>query len=199
MDELTPEEFTRLMLIAAAPPNRVGEVVARLVGDEITIGPISVGPGDVATATAVGKRGVVRASPCEDPDWHQIITVPIDLTVTVDIAGRVAEYRGAVEVRTRIRMRLERPCTVAVQIEDVAADNVEADIEATGFAARLLGYVGSIDETVHKQVLDQVNEMVRSPEFEAALHIDVIGLMERAWDAGLVVQLPDEDRTTVPG
>ena len=33
MSELTPEEFTQLVLIAAAPPDRVGELVARLVGE----------------------------------------------------------------------------------------------------------------------------------------------------------------------
>jgi hypothetical protein len=29
-----------------------------------------------------------------------------------------------------------------------------------------------------------------SPEFDAAMHIDVMGLMKRAWDADLVVELP---------
>jgi hypothetical protein len=29
-----------------------------------------------------------------------------------------------------------------------------------------------------------------TPEFDAAMHIDVNGLMKRAWDAGLVVALP---------
>jgi hypothetical protein len=59
MSELTPEEFTPLVLIAAAPPNRVGEVVARLVGEHITIGPIAVGPGGMGSATAWGTRGQV--------------------------------------------------------------------------------------------------------------------------------------------
>ncbi|MDT5204179.1 MAG: hypothetical protein QOD34_815, partial [Mycobacterium sp.] len=29
-----------------------------------------------------------------------------------------------------------------------------------------------------------------SPEFDTAMHIDVMGLMKRAWDADLVVELP---------
>ncbi|MDT5099403.1 MAG: hypothetical protein QOC76_3140 [Mycobacterium sp.] len=28
------------------------------------------------------------------------------------------------------------------------------------------------------------------PEFDAAMHIDAMGLMKRAWGAGLVVELP---------
>ena len=62
MSELTPEEFTQLVLIAAGPPNRVGEVVARLVGEHITIGPIAVGPGGMGSATAWGTRGQVHVA-----------------------------------------------------------------------------------------------------------------------------------------
>ncbi len=69
MSELTPEEFTQLVLIAAAPPNRVGELVARLVGERITIGPIAVGPGGMGSATAWGTVFVTsnRCSPGRPP------------------------------------------------------------------------------------------------------------------------------------
>jgi hypothetical protein len=191
VSELTPEEFTHLLLIAAAPPQRVGEVVARLVGDEITVGPIPVGPGELATATAQGVRGQVHVATLDDADWHQIVTVPIALSVELQLGSGSIRYHGAVQVQTRLRLQLERPCTVTVDIEEVAAHNIRTTVEPVGTAARIVGCVGSVDETVEEQVRGYVNDLMRSPEFEAALHIDVMTLMERAWDADLVVDVPE--------
>ena len=66
MSDLTAEEFTDLVLMAAAPPDRIGEVVARLIGDHIKIGPLAVGPGGIASAIARGKRGHVTVTSCAD-------------------------------------------------------------------------------------------------------------------------------------
>jgi hypothetical protein len=94
------------VLLAAAPPDRVGEVVGSLVGDQLTIGPLEVGPGGLASATARGTRGEVRIGKCVDDYWRQIITVPIALSVDVRLAGQVVRYRGEVEVQIRFRLRL---------------------------------------------------------------------------------------------
>jgi hypothetical protein len=191
---LPPDEFADQVLIAAAPPERVGEVVARLVGDEIKIGPMPVGPGELASATAIGRPAPVRVAACADPDWHQVVTVPIDLSVRIDMAGRTARYRGTVEVRTRLRVQLERPCTVTVHVDRVTPDDVATSMQAIGLPARVLGWVGGIEETVAQQVEDYVNDLIGSPRFDTALHIDVPALLERAWEADLVVVVPEVDK-----
>jgi hypothetical protein len=188
--ELTPEEFTQLVLLAAAPPDRVGEVVARLVGDHLTIGPLEVGPGGIASATARGTRGQVRVAICDDDYWRQIITVPIALSVDVRLAGQLVRYRGKVEVQMRCRLRLDPPCAVTVELEKVQEHHVRITIDPVGVGARLVGWVGGVDEIVAEQVLCYVQDLMSSPEFDTATHIDVMGLMKRAWDAGLVVELP---------
>jgi hypothetical protein len=189
--DLTPEEFTHLLLIAAAPPHRVGEVVARLVGDDFRIGPIPVGPGGVASATAYATRGQVHVAMSDDPDWHQIVTVPISLSVEVRLGNRAARYRGALQVQTRLRLRLTQPCNVKVEIDDLTEDDIRTAIEPIGTAARVVDCVGGVEGTVAEQVLDYVEDLMSRPEFDDALDIDVIQLMQRAWDAGLVVDLPD--------
>ncbi len=190
MGELTPEQFTHLVLLAAAPPDRVGEVVASLVGDQLTIGPLEVGPGGVASATARGTRGEVRVDKCDDDYWRQIITVPIALSVAVRLAGQIVRYRGEVEVQIRFRLRLDAPCAVTVELEQVHEQHVRTTVDPVGVGARLIGWVGGVDEIVAEQVLCYVRDLMSSPEFDAAMHIDVNGLMKRAWDAGLVVALP---------
>jgi hypothetical protein len=188
--ELTPEEFTRLVLLAAAPPDRIGDVVARLVGESIAIGPLEVGPGGIASATARGKRGQVRVAICVDDDWRQVVTVPIALSVNVRLAKQLVRYRGKVEFQTRLRLRLEPPCTVTVELEEVKKHHVRTTVDPVGVGARLIGWVGGIDEIVAEQVLRYVKDLMLSPEFDTAMHIDVMGLMKRAWDADLVVELP---------
>jgi hypothetical protein len=188
--ELSPEQFTQCVLLAAAPPDRVGEVVARLVGDQLTIGPLEVGPGGLASATAKGTRGPVGVEKCVDDDGRQIITVPIALWVDVRLAKQVVRYRGMVEVQTRFRLRLDPPCAVTVELEQVQAHHVRTTVDPVGMGARLIGWVGGVDEIVAEQVLCYIRNLMSSPEFDAAMHIDVMGLMKRAWDTDLVVALP---------
>jgi hypothetical protein len=193
MNILTTDEFVRRTLTAAAPPHRISEVVARLVGDKIKIGPISTGPCEAASATAIGVPGLVQAELCDDAVWHQIVTIPIELSVMVEVAGGIARFHGPVQVQTRIRLQIEQPCGVVVLVEDVQADNVTTAVEADGLSARIVGRLGHFDDIVADQVLTYVNDLIRSPEFEAALHIDVTGLLGRAWEADLVIDFPAAD------
>ena len=192
MDDLTAEEFTHLLLIAAAPPHRVGDVVGRLVGDDFSIGPVPVGPGGMAAATATADRGQVHVATCDDPDWHLEVTVPLSLSVELQVGSRSVGYHGAIQVQTRLRLRLRPPCNVHVEVEDLTEDSIRTAIEPMGAAARLVDCVGGVEGTVAEQVLDHVEQMISGPEFTEALDIDVIGMMQRAWEAGLVVQLPQQ-------
>lgn len=190
MKTLTSDEFVRRSLVAAAPPERVSEVVAQLIGDKISIGPISAGPCEAATATAIGVPGEVHAELCDDEMWHQVVTIPIALAVTVEVAGGIARFHGPVQVRTRIRLDIEQPCDIVVQVEDVRARNITAAVEADGPSGRLIGRVGHVDEIVADQVLSYVTDLIDSPEFQTALRIDVTALLERAWEADLVISVP---------
>jgi hypothetical protein len=191
--ELTAEEFTHLVLLAAAPPERVAEVVARLVGDQITIGPLAVGPGGIASATARGTRGRVSIAISGDDNWHQIVTVPIALRVDVQLAKQILHYRGKVEVQIRFRLRLDPPCTVTVELEEVQKHHIRTAVHPIGVGALLIGWVGRVHQIVAQEVLSYVRVLMASPGFDAAMHIDVVGLLRRAWDADLVVQIAQSD------
>lgn len=190
MSTLTSDEFVRLALSAAAPPEQVSKVVARLVGEEIRIGPISAGPCEAASANAVGVPGAVHAAACDDAVWHQIVTIPIDLSVEVEVAGGMARFRGPVQVQTRIRLQIEEPCDVVVEVENVRTHNITAAVEGVGLSSRIVGRVGHLDDIVVEQVLAYVNDLIGSPEFVAALRIDVVGLLGRAWESDLVITAP---------
>jgi hypothetical protein len=137
--------------------------------------------------------GAVHAELCDDVVWHQVVTIPIDLAVVVEVAGGVARFHGPVQVQTRIRLEIEQPCDVVIQVEDVQAHNITTAVEADGLSARIVGRVGHLDDIVAEQVLNYVNDLIRRPEFAAALRIDVTALLGRAWEADLVISVPAAD------
>lgn len=193
MSGLSSDAFVRLALAAAAPPERVSEVVARLAGDKITIGPMAAGPCEAALATAIGMVGAVASQPSDDTGWDQLVTIPIELSVFVEVAGGLARFRGPVQVQTRIRLEIAEPCDVVVHVEEVTAADVTTAVEAIGLPARIVGRVGRVDEIVVDQVVTYVNGLISSPETVAALRIDVTGLLGRAWEADLVIEFPATD------
>jgi hypothetical protein len=79
---------------------------------------------------------------------------------------------------------------VTVELEQVQEQHVRTSVDPVGVGARLIGWVGGVHEIVAEQVLGYVRDLMSTPEFDAAMHIDVMGLMKRAWDADLVVELP---------
>jgi hypothetical protein len=79
---------------------------------------------------------------------------------------------------------------VTVELEKVQRHHVRTTVDPLGVGARLIGWIGGVDEIVAEQVLCYVKDLMSSPEFATAMHIDVTGLMKRAWDADLVVELP---------
>jgi hypothetical protein len=189
MARLTHAEFAANVLAASASPKRIGKVISHILGDRIEIGPLRVGPGGVGSATAIGVPGLVEAYRCNDLEWDIALAVPVHLSVRVNLAGAIARYTIAVRVQTRIRLVPEEPCTVVVDIEQVHRDNIAARVNPRGMPSRLVGKVGNIDVVVADHVLAYINELFASPPIVALRRIDVAQMMERAWDAGLVVDM----------
>ena len=106
------------------------------------------------------------------------------------VGQRTVHYRGAVQIRARFRLRLDHPCTVTVEIEDVQERHIRTVLTPLGVDAWLIRRVGGVNKIVAKQVLIYVRNLITSAEFDAAMHIDVRQLLQRAWDADLVVPLP---------
>ncbi len=190
MAQLTHADFARHVLTAAMPPDRVASVIAHILGDRIEIGPIRVGPAGVAYATVHGVPGVVDAAYCDDPDWTIAVSVPVSLNVRVHLAGRPARYRIDLNVRTRIRQVLEEPCTVIIEMDDVRRGDVDASVNPHGMPSRVLGWIGNINSQVGDQVVSYFNDLVSSPAVVEVRRINVADLIGRAWDAGLVVDIP---------
>jgi hypothetical protein len=188
--ELSHADFAAEVLAASAAPRRIASVVADIVGDRVAIGEHRVGPSGVGVASAIGVPGPIEATASNTPGWDVDVTVPVQLRVRVQVAGGTARYEIAVRVQTRIKLVPVQPCSVFVKIAEIREEHIDAEVNPRGLPSRLVGWVGRINSVVAAEVVDYINTLFGSPEVMAVRHIDVAQMIDRAWDAGFVIQSP---------
>lgn len=188
MDELSLAEFAARVLGVSAAPDRIAGVIAQIVGDSVEIRNQRVGPNGIGIADAVGAPGEIEAFRSSNADWDVEVMVPVRLRVKVRLAGTVVRYRIDVRVHTHIRLVPVPPCAVFVDIADIGREHVHADIDPNGMPSRILGRIGKINSVVGDKVVAYINELFESPEVLALRRIDVARMIDRAWDAGFVVE-----------
>ena len=192
MTALSHADFAANLLAAAASADRVAQVITRFV-EPIEIGPVAIGPGGVCTAFAVGTPSKVVVAPFDDAGWDYLIAVPVALQVSVRIAGRELAYFIYIVVRARIRLVLEAPCTVLVDVDSVESSDVTVNIDPRGVSSRLLGWLGNVGSLVEDHVVDYLNDLFESPAMHAVRRIDVAEMIDRAWLNGAVFAAGSRD------
>lgn len=188
--KLSHADFAVRVLAASASPRRIASVVADILGDRVEIRGHRVGPNGVGVASAIGEPGPIEATPSTSPRWDVDVTVPVQLRVRVQVAGGTARYKIALRVQTRIKLVPVEPCSVFVRIEEIRQKDIDADVNPRGMPSRLVGFVGRINNVVAAEVVTYINDLFGSPEVLAVRKIDVARMIDRAWDAGFVVEAP---------
>ncbi|MEU2040348.1 hypothetical protein [Nocardia niwae] len=179
--------FAQELLRSAARPERIAGVIEEIVGDRIEVGPVQAGPGALVCVTAIGRPGDVRAEAYEGQGWDVAVEVPITLRLRVELAGVPARFAAAVRVRMRVQLVLEDPCAVFVRTEEVGEEHVDVRVRAVDGPARLLGRLGDVRSMVAEHVVAYIGDLLSSPEVRELRRIDIAQVIERAWEAGLII------------
>jgi hypothetical protein len=188
--EMSHSDFARSILGAAMAPERVARMVHQVLGDGFSVGPMPVGPAGLAVASARGVPGTVHAQRSNDPHWDVNLTVPVSLRVKVALRGAglvpaKVEYQIRVVAHTRLRLLLERPGNVVVDVEGVRRQDVETIVVPLDIPSRLVGWVGKVNSIVAENVVTYFNRLVRGESVAKNLRIDVLAIVERAFAQGL--------------
>ncbi|MGW4365993.1 hypothetical protein ACWEKT_10135 [Nocardia takedensis] len=158
---ITYGELGRRFFDRIVTRERVSEVVERMAGRPIEIGPLRTGPGRRATVTVRGAIRLPQVSerlPRENVDapvsFELLVPVSLDITVEVLKANR---YRADVEIPLVLTARAADPLLIVIDVPPPDARDLKLSFQAHGMRAATLGAVAGI----RKQVVAQVTRVVR--------------------------------------
>ena len=180
--------FAEAFIARAAGPEQASTLIARLVGDTISVGPEQVGPKGRATAFATGRVGAVTVTPLPGAsEQSMILTIPAALTIEVRLGRRYSKQFGTnIAVPLRITPRITDPLQLDIEVRRPQPQDLVVDIELARFSVALLQAVGNIDTLLRERIIEFIDGVLDSPEGQAATRVDLGRVIDDAWNSGLV-------------
>jgi hypothetical protein len=188
----TYQEFGELFFRASITSERILGVVDAIAGQPIDFGPMGVGPGRIAQATAHGKIGDATATELPGSPISYRLVVPVDLDFTVDLQVEKERFHAYVEVPLIVTAHATPDLRIVVDVRPPDPDELELDLAAEGMRASLLKRVANIDGELRRFVAKYVAREIEKPHVAAARVIDVGGSIDLVW-AGLAPRRESED------
>jgi hypothetical protein len=164
---------------------RIEHAVAEVAGDRVEVGPIGVGPADAASVVAKGTIGAPTAQPLDpeaDGTRRFKVDIPVELHLSVKVAGTLHRFESNVAVPLRLAVRTAAgPLSLIIDIPSPELDDLDVEVHASGVAARVLGRLGNVEAKIRKEVVAFISERLDSPEAMQARVIDIGTVAEAMW------------------
>lgn len=181
------QAFADSFISRAIGPEQLGSVVAKLLGESISVGPLAVGPKGRASAMAVGRFGNVTVRP-KASGPVMIVTVPVFLEIDIHLGKRLRRRFGArVAIPLSIVPRIENSLLLMIEVIRPDPVDIDLDLGVGGVSAAMLRRVGNIDGLLREQTLGMIDGILDSPAGRAATEIDLGVVIDEAWKNGLVM------------
>lgn len=187
---VSPVEFADALLRAAASPERIGAILTRILQDHSDVGPITIGPGGLLSAQIVTRTDLARIDPHETDHCQFGVRVPMLLWLDIRLGELTARLIAAVHVSTRITLVPDRPCVLVVQHQPIRAVDVVVKAEGRNTLGWIMTRFGLLGMFLAAQVAAQANTLLSRPDLVESSRIDVLGLIDRAWNAAHVLDVP---------
>ncbi|WP_431956681.1 hypothetical protein [Nocardia lijiangensis] len=170
-------EFGHRFFSRIVTRDRVFEVVEKMAGRPIEVGPLKTGPKNRATVTVKGAirqpRLVERAAGPDDLVAFDL-TLPVGLDITVQVF-KANQYRADVEIPLVLIARAADPLLIVIDVPPLATEDIRMDFKAHGVRAAALGALAGIKKQVVAQVAGVVREQLAD---SAGRTIDVAGRID---------------------
>lgn len=184
---VTPEQFVGNLLRDTITCERVAAVVARIAGERIEVGPLSVGPGGAVTAKGVGVIGPVTVMAAPGPLLGFEASIPAELTIDLSAGGPSHRFLGDVVVPLHIQTVLEAPACALLEVASLRPSEVSVQLRVNAMMAVILQTLGNANGEVAEQVALVVNRRVG--EVVGVRRINVAAMLDQAWDQAMAAQL----------
>lgn len=194
----TPEEQT----LPAAPParaigydefgmrfmnlvlhrDRVMESINRVLGAEFSLGPIGAGPGrKVAKVTANGTFGAAYGEALTDVVGYEV-NLPVDVAFHLDLGVDMLRFNAEVLLPLRLTMELVEPLTILWHITPPDPDDVVMTIASDSRRATVLQKLTGLDGELRRFIVRFVDRELEKPHVRKAMTIDLVTLIDNAWE-----------------
>lgn len=195
---LTYEEFGRRFFEAAVTPERVAATLGSTAGSGMRMGPMKMGPGNLAKVTAdvtVGEPTVTRYI-------SDVITmdalIPLHVVLKIDLILDKQRFDVSGSIRLPMTVQALAPLHVFIDIAAPEARDVDIDVQSHSFRGQIIGMIGDIEGEVKRFVAEYIREELAKPEVLAARLIDVAAEMEAALDESAKAAPPAPATTVTP-
>jgi hypothetical protein len=179
------QEFGAALIDEAVTPARIEHAVAEVAGNRVEVGPLLVGPGDAASVVAKGEIGAPTAKPAaaeDDGTRRFTVTIPVELHLSVKVAGTLHRFESTVQVHLRLAVRTAaRPLSLIIDIAPPEPFDLEVDVRASGMVGRVLGRLGDDDGKIRREVVGFIRARVESDDARAARVINISDAVESVW------------------
>lgn len=174
---------------AAVTEDRVLAGVNAMAGQQISFGPLGVGPGRIAKVTAVGEIGTATGQRTSTDPVQFDVLLPVTLQFNLDLGVDVHRFDADVEVPIVLTARAREDLAIVVDIDPPTKDDITVRLKAKGLRATVTQYAANVDGELRRFIAKYVGRELEKPKIVAARVIDIGAAIER----GAVSVVPKGD------
>ncbi|MEJ2867073.1 hypothetical protein WCD74_04810 [Actinomycetospora sp. OC33-EN08] len=160
------------VVAAVVTPERAVRDVSGLIGDRIAFGPVTAGPGGMATARAVGVIGRLRGR--RQGPARTEVHVPVQLDLTVEIGARTVPVDGQMTVRIGLEACLAPGSDhIVVEVDEIGPADIALETRTSGIGGVFVRRLGNLDAEIRHHVIGFVTDLLGSEEARDLRRIDL--------------------------
>jgi len=177
------EEFGRRFFEEAVTEERVAAAFAEIAGGDITMGPMSQGPGGLAKVTARVKIQQAEVSRTVADTITFAVRIPLLIELIVDL--RLDKQRFIVDgdIALRATARAAEPLMIVIDVAKPRPSDIAVHVTSKSLRGEIVRIIGGVDGEIRRFVAAYVAEEIDSPASQQAKIIDVATAVASAWDA----------------
>ncbi len=176
------DEFGMRFMNLVLHRDRVMESINRVLGEEFHLGPIGAGPGrKVAKVTASGVFGTAYGEALSDVVGYNV-NLPLSVAFTLDLGIDVLRFDAELVLPLRLTMDLVEPLTILWHISPPHPDEVVMTIASDSRRATVLQKLTGLDSELRRFIVRFVDRELEKPHVVRAMRIDLVTLIDNAWE-----------------
>ncbi|WP_457109433.1 hypothetical protein [Marmoricola sp. URHA0025 HA25] len=187
------DEFGMRFMDLVLHRDRVMESINRVLGEDFQLGPIGAGPGrKVAKVTATGTFGKAYGEALPDVVGYEV-NLPVNVTFHLDLGVDMMRFDAEVLLPLRLTMELVEPLTILWHITPPSPDDVAIDVHSDNRRSAVLQKLTGLDGELRRFIVRFVERELDKPHVRKAMRIDLVTLIDNAWEHIASQFLPSAD------